>query len=259
MPKVLTLDKSLSILEAIFHAPNGIGTRTLAKQLDLNVATIHNIATTFRQRGYVRQDPDTKAFHPGIRLMLLGRHSSYFRTLTASAHPIVQSLADRQMESVMICTIDNGRIINLDYIPSKQALRADEPEELRDLAYCTAVGKVLLASLTPTELDAYLAANPLHQFTEYTITAPDILKKQLQEINEQGFSMTHEELCEGISAMAVPIRDPWGMTIAGLGLSAPTIRLNKTESNDNHLKALQAAAKKIELTWDAAMKPSKER
>jgi len=252
MPKVLTLDKSLSVLEAIFYAENGIGTRTLAKNLDLNVATIHNIASTFCLRGYVRQDPESKRFQPGIRLMLMGRHPTYFRTLIAAARPIMQDLADKQKESVMIGSIDHGRIINLHYIPSKQALRVEEPEELRDLAYCTAVGKVLLASLTETELETYLQENPLHGFTPNTITKPEQLKKILPGIREQGFSMTNEELCEGISALAVPIKDPWGTTISSLGVSAPTLRLNKEESIQNHLDALRNAAKEIEEAWGDA-------
>ena len=255
MPKVLTLDKSLSILEAIFQAPQGVGTRTLAKQLDLNVATVHNIASTFCQRGYLRQDPKSKTFHPGIRLMLLGRHPSFFQSLTTAAHPIIQSLADQQKESVMIGSIDHGRIVNLDYIPSRQALRVEEPEELRDLAYCTAVGKVLLASLPEAELETYLQNNPLHRFTEHTITDPDELKASLRQIKKEGHSDSREELCEGICALAVPIRDPLGLTIAGLGLSAPSIRLTKQESIDNHLKALRTTVAKIEQAWNAATKP----
>lgn len=253
MPNVLSLDKSLTVLETIFQSREGAGTRTLARQLDLNVATVHNIAMTFCKRGYLRQDADTKQFLPGMRLMLLGRHPSYLRSLVASVGGIVDDLAQTLNESVLLGAIDMGRVLNLKYVPSRQALRVHEPEDVSDHSYCTAFGKVLLASLSEHELERYLRENKLTAFTPRTLSTAEGLKAELKKVRELGFAQTRDEYCEGVSAVAVPIRDPWGAIIASIGASAPTVRMQKPRQFEESLKALKEAGAAIELIWAAQM------
>ncbi len=261
MPKVLSLDKSLSLMEAVFESKEGIGTRALQQKLGYNVATIHNIAMTFCARGYLRQDPQSRHFFPGMRLMLLGRHPGYLHALTVSAAPIVDEVAERLNESVLLAAIDHGRIINLKYVPGKQALRVQEPEDLSDHSYCTGFGKVLLASLSEPELETYLRETRLKQFTPSTIATPKALRTELQRVRKQGYAETHDEYCEGISAVAVPIHDPWGAIIASVGASAPSLRMRKAGQFAKSLKGLRDAAARIEQIWGHQIpsKPTKKR
>lgn len=249
MPAVLTLEKSLNVLEAIIRQPDGIGTRALAQELDLNVATVHNIAMTFAARGYLRQDPVTRLFHAGIRLMLLSRHPSYLRTLTSSARPVVHAVAEELNESVMLVAGDHGKLINLEYVPSKQALRVQEPEDVSGVAHATAFGKLLLAHLDTSACEDYIVQHGLTRHTSKTITDPDAFRQELAEVRELGHSHTCDELCEGISAIAVPIRDPWNNVFAALGASAPTVRLQKSDEIELTIAGLQKAAKEIEQLW----------
>lgn len=249
MPRVISLDKSLSLLEAVLRSKEGIGTRALQQKLGYNVATIHNIAMTFCARGYLRQDPESRHFSPGMRLMLVGRHPGYLRALTASAAPIADEVALRLNESVLLASTDHGRVINLKYIPSRQALRVQEPEDLSDHAYCTAFGKVLLASLSEPELEAYLRETRLEQFTPNTIAEPSALRRELQKVRQLGYAETHDEYCEGVSAVAVPIHDPWGSIIASIGASAPSLRMRKVGEFEKSLQGLRNAAAQIEHIW----------
>ncbi len=249
MPTVLTLDKSLSVLEAIVRRPEGIGTRALAQELGINVATVHNIATTFAARGYVRQDEVTRLFHPGIRLMLLSRHPLYLRSLTTTARHVVHALAQELNESVMLVTSDHGKIINLEYVPSRQALRVQEPEDVSGVAHCTAFGKLILSNFDEPTLETYLAQHGLDRHTPHTITDPQAFRAELARVREQGFSQARDELCEGISALAVPIRDPWGAVFAALGASAPTVRLQSADQVEVTLTGLRRAVAEIEKLW----------
>lgn len=249
MPQVLTLDKSLLVLEAIVAARDGIGTRELARQLELNVATIHNIASTFATRGYVRQDAETRRFHPGLRLMLLGRHGGYLRSLGRAAHESVRALALELNESILLATLDHGHIANLAYVASQQALRVHEPEDMDDLAHCTAVGKILLATLSEAELTRRLREHPLRAFTPRTLADPKRLRAEIELVRRRGYSETHDELCAGISALAVAIHDPWGSIFAALGASAPTMRLGRKEQAKQTLQGLQRTAAEIERQW----------
>ncbi len=255
MAAVLTLEKSLQVLEAIVRHPEGIGTRPLAQLLGISVATVHNIATTYVRNGYVRQDETTRLFHAGIRLMLLGHHHSFLRSLTHTARAVVHKLSEELNESVMLVTSDRGRIINLEYAPSKQALRVQEPEDMSGVAHGTAFGKLLLAYFSEDELDTYLRQYGLPRHTQRTITDEARFRSELATVREQGFSETRDELSEGISAYAVPIRDPWGAVFAAIGASAPTMRLNDPEQIKVTIAGLRAAAAEIERIW-ASSDPS---
>lgn len=259
MPRVLTLDKSLSILELVFSKRDGIGTRDIATHLKINVATAHNIARTFCLRGYLRQNPTSKVFYPGIRLMLMGRHPSYLRSLSLSAAGIIDALAKKLNESVMLASIDHGHILNLKYVPSRQALRAQESEDMSSHSYCTAVGKILLASLSEGELDNYLHRTTLQRLTPRTLCDPKEIKEELKKVKAQSYAETHDEFCEGLSAVAVPVHDPWGNIVAAIGASAPSVRLQKAVQFDGTLKELLRAAAKIELHWTEARVDSVEK
>ncbi len=253
MPKVLSLEKSLTILEAVFESKSGIGTRAMQQKLGYNVATIHNIARTFCARGYLRQDPDTKLFFPGMRLMLLGRHPSYHYLLTESAAPIVEEVSEQMNESILLAAIDHGKIINLKYVACKQALLVQEPDDVSDHSYCTAFGKILLASLSEPELEAYLRNYPLRALTPRTLSTPELLKAELLKVKKNNYAQTRDEYSEGVSAVAVPIRDSWGTIIASIGASAPTLRMQKEGRFEHNLATLTDPAAKIERIWGKAL------
>lgn len=249
MPTVLTLEKSLSLLEAIVRAPDGVGTRALAKEFGLNVATVHNIAMTLVRRGYVRQDEKTRHFHAGIRLNLLGRAPATRQPLSLIARRAVHELSENLNESVMVVSMDAGHhVANLAFAPSRQALRVQEPEDMSAFAHCTAVGKVLLAHLEEPSLGAYLSDHPLDRHTPRTITTRAALDRELAKVRVQGYAQTRDELCEGISAYAVPIRDPWGVVFAAIGASAPSVRMQTADTIKATLAGLRAAAATIEAS-----------
>ena len=259
MPTVLTLDKSLSLLEAIVRAPQGLGTRALAKEFGLNVATVHNIAMTLVHRGYLRQDERTRHFHAGLTLHLLGRAPACRQPLIAAARRVVQQLSTDFNESVMIVAFEGGqRFTNLAFAPSRQALRVQEPDDMGAYAHCTAAGKILLAQLDDDRLSTFLAHHPLDRHTRSTITTRAALVRELAQVRTQGFAQTCGELSEGVSAYAVPVRDPWGTVFAAIGASAPSVRMTKAETIKTTLDGLRRAAAEIEhfLAQDIPPAPS---
>lgn len=255
MPTVLTADKIVEIIECIAAAPAGVGTRELARQLSLNVATVHNIAKTLEARGYLQQAHDNKRFHLGLRLMMLGRHQQYLESLTETGRPFVDRLAAELNESVMFGALDQTRVVNLIYLPSQQALRTHEPEDISGIAYCTAIGKLMLAQMPPPWLDTYLAQTPLKRFTARTITTRAELNKTLAQIRKEGCALARDELCEGVSALAVPVQDPWGKTIAAVSASAPTQRISAPGQWDRMRAAVTRAAQQISECCAALSRP----
>lgn len=256
MPTVLTLDKSLSLLEAVVASPQGVGTRALAKDLGLNVATVHNIAMTLVRRGYLRQDERTRQFHAGIRLSLLGCSRGAREPLGLIAREAVQRLSASLNESVMVVAMEHGHLTNLAFAPSRQALRVQEPEDMSAYAHCTAVGKVLLAHLEAPHLATFFTDRELDRHTPKTITTKAALDRELANVRNQGYAQTRDELCEGISAYAVPIRDPWGGVFAAIGASAPSFRMQRADTIKATLAGLREAAATIEKSLAQTAAPA---
>lgn len=184
-----------------------------------------------------------------MRLILLARYPSFIRSLTLSAAPIVDSVADQLNESVLFATIDHGHVLNLKYVPGSRTMKMHEADDISDHSYCTAVGKILLASLNETELESYLRSNPLKRFTSRTICDPKKLVDELKIVLARGYARTRDEFCEGLSAVAVPVRDPWGIIIASIGASASTFKLQKAQQFKATLSALKEAAISMEQQW----------
>lgn len=246
MPTVTTAAKVMDILEAIASEDQGLGTRELARRLDLNVATVHNIARTLERRGYLRQHPDNKRFEIGSRLMLMSRHSQYLNALYVAGKVIVQKVAAKLDESIMLVALDHGHVVNLQYIPGSGALRVAEPEDVTEVAHCTASGKLMLAQMTQSELVQYLDHYKLKNHTPQTITRRNQLVEELNQIRKKGFSLSCDELCVGVSALAVPIVDPWGKVIAAIGAGVPTVRMSQADYRKTILEALTMAATDIQ-------------
>jgi DNA-binding IclR family transcriptional regulator len=248
MPRVLTVEKCFDLLECLAARDGGMGTRELARSLGVNVTTVHNIATTLVSKGYLEQDERTRRFRIGTRFLLMGQHARLHESLMRTAHPLVVNLAAKLNESVMLAMLEHGRAVNIDYVPSSQALRVHEPEVLGSLAYCTAVGKIMLASMTQAELEAYVQENPPQRHTAATLTQRAAILAAIAEVRNAGYAETRDELVEGGSALAVPVLDPNGRTVAALGASAPTIRLEGAERKRT-LDALRVSARKITEAW----------
>ena len=245
MPTVSTATKVMDILEALAAHGDGLGTRDLSRRLGMNVATVHNIAKTLEQRGFLRQNPQNKRFEIGSRLMLMSRHSQYLNTLIDASKSIIQQVASSLNESIMLVALDHEHVINLQYIPGNGALRVAEPEDVTEFAHCTASGKLMLSQMTKKDLLRYLDHYKLNSHTPTTLTRRNDLVKELNQIRKKGFSLSCDELCEGVSALAVPITDPWGKVIAAIGAGVPTLRMNQTAYRKKILETLTKAATDI--------------
>lgn len=247
MPLVLSLDKSLDVMEAVAGHPEGIGTRALAKEIRINLTSVHNIAATLKRRGYLRQDAG-KRFLLGPRLMFLARHADFLNVMTESALPHVRALAKSVGESVLLAALVDGRIVRLVYMVSPQALAVQEPEDVGSGAYCTATGKVLLAAMSAHTLEAYMKETPLVRYTPRTLATSSKLRAELERVRHQGFAMTADELCEGVSGFAVPVSDPWRSISAALGVGAPTVRFGR-KRREQVLNELRKTAALIARAW----------
>jgi IclR family transcriptional regulator, KDG regulon repressor len=250
MQRAATLDKSLDILEAIREArEEGLGIREMARRLDINPTTVHNLAWTLCERGYLQQDGRTKRFLLGPACRKLAQGDAPFRDLAQRAEPLVRRCQDELGETVMLAALHGREIAPLVYLPSSQSLRVHEPNVMAEHAYGTAVGKILLSTLGEADLEAYLRAYPPYPFTATTAATPRAVRAALREVRRQGYAGTHDELTAGVSALAVLIeQEVRPQCTAALAASAPTVRLDARQARKT-LETLRHYARLIGRAW----------
>jgi IclR family transcriptional regulator, acetate operon repressor len=269
MQRAATVDKSLDILEAVSDAGHlGLGIRGLARRLKINPTTVYNLAWTLCERGYLRQTDVTRRFVLGPACVKLAGGGSRWRDLARMAEPLVRKCQLDLDESIMLAALDSAapalssqnasafrRILSLVYIPSSQVLRVDEPDVMAERAYGTAVGKMLLSTLEDAELAAYLEAYPPQRFTSKTLATPAAVRKSLAEIRLCGYAEAHDELTAGVSAVAVLVEHgPGARCLAGLGASAPTVRMDEQQVGKT-LATLRRCAERIRRAWSTLAAP----
>jgi DNA-binding IclR family transcriptional regulator len=226
--QVQSVVRTLDILEAL-ASEGELGLTELAARVGVHKSTLFRFMRTFCELGYARRDPDTERFSLTLKVFELGS-SVYARVdLVKLASPFLVRLSATTKETVHLAILDGERLVYLSKIESPRSLRVamQSGVGLTAPAYCTGVGKVLLAFAETDALDSYLAACDFVRHTENTI--PDRLKlvAELQVIRNRGWALDDEEHEYGVRCVAAPVRNRKGAVIAALSISGPTIRLTK--------------------------------
>jgi IclR family pca regulon transcriptional regulator len=114
-------------------------------------------------------------------------------------------------------------------------------------AYCSSLGRVLLAQLAPDELDAYLARTTLAPMTPHTVTDPDRLRDVLAQVRRDGYAVNNEELELGLRSIAVPVRGASGRVLAALNVGAHATRATPERMVEEFLPVLRQGAQELAL------------
>lgn len=221
---VQSVERALDVLErlAVSDVPRGVS--ELAQETGLPHATIHRLLATLTGRGYVRQEPQSRKYLPGSRLVRLG--TSGGRVVASWARPYLAELARLSGETANLATLEDGQVVYLAQVPSRYRVRMFTEVGNRVLAHTTAVGKVLLAARPTEEVLDILARHGMPARTANTITDAHEFCDALAEVNELGYAVDDEEEELGVRCLAVPVRGP-GTVEAALSISGPAGRLNR--------------------------------
>ena len=222
---VQSIERALSLLEALEDSRGEVGIAELSKRVALHVSTVHRILATLMARGYARQNPETGRYALGAKALHLAQSYLDQMDIRRVARPVLERLSRETGETANLVILDRQEALYLDKAESPQSLRIFSRIGRRAPLHCTAVGKVLLARRSKTQIDALLGPRPLERLTKHTITSVSQIRRGLEKVREQGFALDREECEEGACCIAVPIHNARGEVEAALGISAPTTRL----------------------------------
>jgi DNA-binding IclR family transcriptional regulator len=245
---VQTIERASLILDVLGQSPQGISVRDLSTKIKLPKGTIHRLLSSLVYFGYVRQDPKTRNYFLGLKLVELGNLLLSQLDLRKEAEPFLRDLAERTKETVHMVFLDRNEIVYIDKVETDQnpsGLKMASRVGLRNPAHSCAVGKVLLADLSEEALENFIKEKDLFKRTENTITDPIPLKEHLKLVRKQGYAIDDEENEKGIRCVAAPIYNEVGKAVAAISISGPAFRITKKVVQERLKKEVMETAFKI--------------
>ncbi len=218
-----SLERGLMILSAFGEHKPVLGIADLARAVDLHKSTTYRYVSTLTKLGYVEQDPDTKKYFLGPRIVDLGFAAINSMEITRIAARHLQLLADETGYTVSMAVADGPDIIYVDRRRSGRGSHLTMDLNLhvgsRLPAYCTSLGKVLLAHRDPAVLRALLDRIDMARRGPKTITAREHLMSVLGKVRQTGLAVNDEELAPGLRSFAAPVRDRSGEVVAAINVA----------------------------------------
>ncbi|WP_436791547.1 IclR family transcriptional regulator [Yinghuangia sp. YIM S10712] len=218
--------RALDILELFLDAEDPLAAPEIVRRLELPRTTVHELLATLVARSYLVQEADGR-YRLGVRLYQLGSSYAERLDLASEGQEVARRVAASCHETVHVAVLEGTDVIYIAKVDSTQAVRMVSATGRRLPAHCTAVGKMLLASLPDDELRARVPEGvPLAAMTSQSITEPSVLYAELATARERGTALEDRESNSDVSCVAAPVRDRGGDVVAALSISVPTQRWN---------------------------------
>jgi IclR family acetate operon transcriptional repressor len=236
---VQSLERAFGLLELIAAHREAMSISELAAASGLAPATLHRLARTLVDLGYLRQEP-SRRYALGPRLFLLAESSS--TSLNAVALPHLAHLVDEIGETANLAMLDGDQVAYVAQAPGRHSMRMFTEVGRRVLPHCTAVGKALLALSSDVDVRALLSRTGLPQHTSHTVTDTEELLDQLELIRGRGYAMDEGEQEVGVRCVAVVV--PGSPTRLAMSISGPAPRMSD-ELLVHAVPVLQEAARSL--------------
>ncbi len=215
----------------------------VAQRSGLTRAGVRRILLTLQALGYVHTDGKLYRLTP--RILDLGFAYLSSMPIWNLAEPVMEALVAQVKESCSAAVLDATDIVYVLRVPTHKIMSITLGVGSRLPAYCTSMGRVLLADLADDELVARLKASDLQPRTRHSVTDIDTLVARVAQARRQGWCIVNQELEEGLISMAAPITNSAGRTVAALNISGQANRTSARAMQDNLLPALLEAARTV--------------
>ena len=216
---VQSLARGLHVLQALAAAGEPQTLSEIAKAAGVTVSSAHRLLFTLEALGYVEKDDATRAFRLAPNVLGLG--FAYFRSanLWQVAHPYLVEASRDHGETFNLAVLDRGDILYIDRVKTRRILSINLEIGSKLPAYCTSMGRVLLAHLPEKEAREILAGSRMERFTERTVTDPERVMEILRAVRARGFAVNDGELAVELRSVAAPVRDAGGRVVAAVNMA----------------------------------------
>ena len=245
-PNFMTsLARGLIVIQAFTQQTPQMTISQLAIKTGLSRAAVRRCLYTLTKLGFAGAE-DGQRYSLRPRMLTLSHTYTTSSTLSTAAQPIIERLSAAYRESFSVATLDGEEIVYIarTQVPSR-VMAVDLHIGSRLPAYCTSMGRVLLAYLPPEQLEAYLARVDLVPHTTRTITTVEKLRLALRNVRRLGYAIVDQELEVGLRSLAVPVHAPNGRVVATVNLSGNAPRMPVFDMQTHFVAPLRNAAAEL--------------
>ena len=245
---VQTIQRVSLILERVGQNSQGMSIKDLSAGLNLPKGTIHRILSSLSYFGYIRQDPETKIYFLGLKLMDLNAQLSNQLDFRKVAEPVLRDLAEKTKQTAHLVILDRDEVVYVEKIETQQqagGLKMASRVGSRNPMHSSAVGKVLLSYFSEEALEDFLQKKGLPRRTANTITDPEGFRDHLKIVRSRGYAIDDEENEQGIRCVGAPIFDRKERPVAAISVSGSVFQMTKKAVNDVMKGEVMAAAAEI--------------
>jgi DNA-binding IclR family transcriptional regulator len=222
-----SVDRALTVILA-FEVADTLTISEIGRELGVSRSTAYRLLSVLEHRGFVRQDPRTKAFSAGPALLRVGLAAAGRSDIRATLHPLLERIVARVGETSHLVVLDRGEAFYMDCVESTQVVRATSRVGTTLPAQVAAAGKVLLANLPEAQLDEVLS-HPLTAMTKRSKTSAASIRRELKQITARGWALNDGESEVGLRAVATLV--PTERT--GVGIDASITVAGPAERMDD--------------------------
>jgi IclR family pca regulon transcriptional regulator len=230
-----SLERGLAILSCFTPKRPVLGIADIADELGMSRSTTHRYVITLLALGYLEQGASRK-YRLGLRVTDLGMSALNSTGLREHAGPYLQELRQRTSYSISLAVLDGPEIL---YVDRARSFRRGQGQAGPDVrigmrlpAYCTAMGKLLLANLPDSDQRELIASMKLAKSGPNTITSKKALRDELDDVLEASFAVDDEELAKGLYSVAAPVRDEARNVVAAVDIAVPSSTISIGELVD---------------------------
>src|SRR5438094_116957 len=247
---VQSLGRAFAILEEIARHREGIGLADLSKRVGLHNSTTFHLAKTMVSLGYIRQERDTKRYRVGRPLFALAASALDEIEMVNLATPVLEDLSRESGESGHFAVRMGDAVIVIARTSGAGAFQLTDRVGVVRPAHCTALGKIILASLRPDQLKRFLERVELKPSTRKSITDPAVLLREIAEVRRSALAIDDGEFNSEVRCVAVPVYNFTGDVIGALGISGPIWRMTD-QVLQSRAKTVQVAANRLSAEFGA--------
>ena len=241
---VQSLGRAFAILEEVARHREGIGLAELSKLVGLHNSTTFHLAKTMVSLGYMRQERDSKRYRVGRPLFALAASALDEIEMVNLATPILEDLSRDSGESGHFAVRMGDSVVVIARTSGAGAFQLTDRVGVVRPAHCTALGKIILASLRPDQMKRFLERVELRPSTKKSITDPSALLREITEIRREAIAFDDGEFNAEVRCVAVPVYNFTGEVVGALGISGPIWRMTD-QVLQSRANLVQAAAKRL--------------
>jgi IclR family acetate operon transcriptional repressor len=222
---VQSVERAMAILEVLGQDEEGCRLTEVAQRTGLSTSTVHRLLTTLERQKFVQFDQSDSMWHVGRTAFTVGSTFVRQRNFVAPALPYLRRLRDLTRETANLGVIDDGEVVVLSQVESREIMRAITRVGGRVPMVSSGMGKAILATYAPADVDAIVSSHGMRKVTATSLTRGEDLQRQLTSVRAAGYAVDDEEFVPGLRCVASVVYNQHGEALCAISVSGLAQRI----------------------------------